>query len=519
MTLPTPSSSNQNSENSQIKQNLNQSEPQKVSLLGRNEPPLKSRKQVSKGGTWSFSSKAMIGAIAVSTIPVLAVGILTYSMVRSLRQQVIQTGQSEGPVLAETENNFDRQLGLLLLGTAVTAGLAGAIAIFMTRRTVNPVLQGTAMTNKLVDQLRRQEANTFNSQARPDDLGSLQSNLSIIEERLPELIWKQEAETERYQILMDIIQQMRKARSEEEVLRLAVTGIRQAFQTDRIGIFRFNTSSWEGSFVEESVAPGFPKALWSTIKDPCFEGHAQEYAQGRIHAIDNIYEAELGDCYITLLERFAVKANLVAPIMQDDQLFGLLIGHQCTGPRLWQQHEIDLFAQLATQVGLALERARLLEQFDMKATRSQVFIEITHNIRASLIEEDILEATVYQVRKELWCDRVIVYHFSEDWYGTVVAESVLPGCPKALYAKIKDPCFEEGYVEQYKAGRVQAINNVHEAGLTECHLKQLEPFGVKASLIAPIVKDNHLFGLLIAHECAAPRNWQPWEIDLFTQIA
>ena len=101
----------------------------------------------------------------------------------------------------------------------------------------------------------------------------------------------------------------------------------------------------------------------------------------------------------------------------------------------------------------------------------------------------------------------------------MIAESVVPGLPKAMWARIKDPCFAENYVEKYQDGRVQATNDIHAAGLTECHLKQLEPFAVKANLVAPILKDDRLFGLLIAHECSKTRDWQQWEIDLFTQLA
>jgi len=52
---------------------------------------------------------------------------------------------------------------------------------------------------------------------------------------------------------------------------------------------------------------------------------------------------------------------LVAPILKDNQLLGLLIAHHCSEPRAWQQSEIDLFAQLAIQIGIALEQANLLQ--------------------------------------------------------------------------------------------------------------------------------------------------------------
>lgn len=58
-----------------------------------------------------------------------------------------------------------------------------------------------------------------------------------------------------------------------------------------------------------------------------------------------------------LLAQFAVKVNLVAPVMQNDVLLGLLIAHQCDRPRVWQENEISLFSRLATQVGFAISQS------------------------------------------------------------------------------------------------------------------------------------------------------------------
>ena len=348
---------------------------------------------------------------------------------------------------------------------------------------------------------------------------ALNANLKILDQQLPQLLSTQEAEAEQLKILMEMTQRLREARSEEDALRIAVTEVRQRFRTDRVTVCRLQDNG-EGVFVEESVAQGWPKLLWSTINEPYFEeGYIQKYRDGRVQAIDNIYTANLGDSHVGLLERFGVKANLVAPIIQNNQLFGLLIAHQCSDVRFWQAVEIDLFAQIASQVGVALDYARLLGDIDQRATQSQLLIDITRRIRTSLNLEDVIQVTVNEVRKALNTDRVMVYSFDPQWYGTVIAEAVLPGFPKALWAKIKDPCFVEGYVEKYQSGRVQATPNIYEAGLTPCHLQQLEPFAVKANLVAPIIKDGKLFGLLIAHQCAAPRNWLPAEVDWFTQIA
>ncbi|BAZ67861.1 methyl-accepting chemotaxis sensory transducer [Fischerella sp. NIES-4106] len=470
---------------------------------------------------WSLKAKATVWAIAVSMLPVLAFGTATtYHFGNKLITKQIPQAQQVGATdLAEAELALHKQLSLLLIGTGTAIVLAAAIAIILANRAIHPILNAAAVSTTIVNRLRRKDENIRTAIASNNELVVLETNINLLKEQLPELLWKQELETERAHLLMNITRRIQESLKEEDVLKTTVEEVRAALQTDRVAIFGFN-SNGDGTFVAESVAFGFPNALRATISDPCFQTeYVEQYQNGRVRAIDDIYQANLADCHIGLLERFAVKANLVAPILKKDQLFGLLIAHQCSKPRFWQQYEIDFFAQIATQVGFALNYTRLLKQVDTKVDQAHLFINITRRIRESLNEEDVLKATVEEVRKAISADRVIVYGFDSEWYGTVIAESVLPGLPKALRARIKDPCFAEGYVEKYQAGRVQAINNIYEADLSDCHINQLKPFAVKANLVAPILKDDQLFGLLIAHQCSSPRNWQQSEIDLFAQVA
>ncbi|NMF67042.1 methyl-accepting chemotaxis protein [Brasilonema octagenarum] len=499
----------QPSSQKQAEQQLNQSKGLQESADPKHRPQ-----------EWSLKTKAIAWAMLVSMLPVLTVGTTTYYFGSQLTaKQISQARQADTTSLAEAELGLHRLLSLLLIETGVTAVLAGAIAAILGIRAIRPILNAASVSTTMVNRLRRESADSGTSIVSKDELAVLETNINFVKEQLPDLLWKQEAEAERSQVFHNISRGIRQSLTQEDILRTTVEEVRKALRIDRVAIFRFD-SNLDGTFVEESAAPELPKILWTTISDPCFQtGYVEQYRNGRVRAIDDIYQANLTDCHIGLLERFAVKSNLIAPILKNNQLFGLLIAHQCFEPRTWQQYEIDLFAQIAAQVGFALDYVKLLERIDTKADQAQAFINITRRIRESLNEEDVLKTTVEKTRKAMSADRVLVYGFDSNWYGTVIAESVLPGFPKALRAKIKDPCFAEGYVEKYRFGRVQATNNIYEAGLTTCHISQLEPFAVKANLVAPILKDDQLFGLLIAHQCSGPRDWQQYEIDLFTQIA
>ncbi|NET43427.1 GAF domain-containing protein [Okeania sp. SIO2B3] len=333
------------------------------------------------------------------------------------------------------------------------------------------------------------------------------------------LLQKQQAAAKQARFLNEIGIKIRNSQRSEDIFDTIVEEARSALQADRVILYQFD-ADWIGTVVAESVDKAWPQAFGQKISDPCFKkNYLKSYLRGRVSTIENIDEAGLGECHIKLLEPFAVKANIVAPIIAEQKLHGLLIVHQCSAPRKWQESEIDFTKQLATQVGFALDQVTLLQKQQAATKQAIALNQISSNIRKSLNPQDILNTTVEDVQEAMQADRVMVYQFDPQWKGTVVAESVTVGFPEALGAEIVDPCFAQGYIKPYLKGRVKSTNDIREAGFTECHIKQLEQFKVKANLVAPIVTDKKLYGLLIAHQCSAARNWEALEIDLIKQVA
>ena len=171
------------------------------------------------------------------------------------------------------------------------------------------------------------------------------------------------------------------------------------------------------------------------------------------------------------------------------------------------------FNVMADSIEINEERLRL------DAQRSRYLKDLAFRIGQVLEPREMMNIAVADGRVALETDRVIYYCFDAQWKGTVQAESVKENYPQSLGTEIHDPCFAEKYIEKYQQGNIQATSNIYEAGLTDCHLQQLEPFQVKANLVVPVLKGDQLVGLLIAHECAHPRNWNNGDIDLFSQIA
>ncbi|MEM7593865.1 MAG: GAF domain-containing protein, partial [Cyanobacteria bacterium P01_A01_bin.83] len=211
--------------------------------------------------------------------------------------------------------------------------------------------------------------------------------------------------------------------------------------------------------------------------------------------------------------------NLVTPVLNEGKLFGLLVAHQCSEPRNWLDYEIRWVTQIATQVGFALDNAKLLQRLPETSLPTQLLNNFSLGISERVNKSELLKIAVEQARKVIKLDRVIVYQFDANFNGEIVAESVIPGYPRALNSDLKDPCFAREYGEKYRQGRTKAIANIHQANLASCHLEQLESLSVKASVVVPILQDEQLFGLLIGHQCQHPHQWLHSEIDLFTQLA
>ncbi|MEH2338505.1 GAF domain-containing protein [Nostoc sp.] len=164
------------------------------------------------------------------------------------------------------------------------------------------------------------------------------------------------------------------------------------------------------------------------------------------------------------------------------------------------------------------DRKQTEEELKQQNLRSQLFAEITLKIRESLQIDEILQTTVTEVQKLLQVDRVLIFQLETNGSGTVVQEAVLPGWPVILGENIFDPCFKAEYLERYRQGRISAIDDIEAAHIQPCHRKFLQQFAVRANLVVPILVREGIWGLLLAHQCAAPRQWNNFETELLQQL-
>ncbi|MEB3121824.1 MAG: response regulator [Snowella sp.] len=148
--------------------------------------------------------------------------------------------------------------------------------------------------------------------------------------------------------------------------------------------------------------------------------------------------------------------------------------------------------------------------------------QITQHIRETLDLQTIFDTACQEIRQFIHSDRVGIFRFYPDsGYddGEFVAESLQEGFSSVLAIRVHDHCFGEDYSQRYAEGYFQAVNDVLKSDLQDCHKEVLTQFQIRANLIMPLLLGEQLWGLLCIHACAAPRIWQPDEIDLIQQIA
>jgi light-regulated signal transduction histidine kinase (bacteriophytochrome)/CheY-like chemotaxis protein len=334
--------------------------------------------------------------------------------------------------------------------------------------------------------------------------------------------------------LAKVLSTLQNAWDVETTIRTATQEVRQLLDIDRVAIYRFN-EDWGGGFMPncDAIAPGWEQIILATAttwNDSYLQStQGGRYRDREVSIVSDIYNANLSRCHIEVLESYHIRAFAIVPVFVGRKLWGLLAMYHHSNPRIWENSEVAFVTQMGSHLGAALQQAELLEITQHKASRVPVMEEqqqtlagVIGKIRESLDLKHIFAATTLEVRDFMSADRVGIFRFDPDSsydLGEFVSEDVDPLYPSALATKIKDHCFGDRFAAYYNEGRIQAVADIYDAGLSQCHIDVLAQFDVRANLIVPLRLKDNLWGLLCIHQCDVPREWQEWEIDFVKQIA
>ncbi|MEG4988898.1 MASE1 domain-containing protein [Microcoleus sp. BR0-C5] len=202
------------------------------------------------------------------------------------------------------------------------------------------------------------------------------------------------ASSDRDRLLSEIALRIRNSLDLEEILTTTVAEVRQFFKADRafIGIVDADgvhlPTPVYGKVVAESVDAQCRSLLgWVLADENHLENQKTFYANNRVRSISDTASVQLSVPIAQLYSEYQIRATLNVPIVLGDELFGILAVNQCSGPRQWQEFEIDLLEKLATQVAIALQQAQLLQQVkDLNANLESQVEERTGQLQQKMHE-------------------------------------------------------------------------------------------------------------------------------------
>ncbi|WP_251955726.1 GAF domain-containing sensor histidine kinase [Nostoc commune] len=181
-------------------------------------------------------------------------------------------------------------------------------------------------------------------------------------------------------------------------------------------------------------------------------------------------------------------------------------------------------------------------------SQEQLLNQVTTQIRKSLDLPVIMATAITQVREFLELDRLVIYKFEgsqvkennrkqsplvsvnnqplardyQQYGGYIVYEALATDAITSVLNYTEKNCFIETSQcwEKYRQGFTLAVDDVEKTyALEECLLNFLRECQVRAKFAAPIMFEDKLWGLLIAHQCDEPHQWNDSEKNLLMAIA
>lgn len=148
---------------------------------------------------------------------------------------------------------------------------------------------------------------------------------------------------------------------------------------------------------ESRVSEGIPSVLHLAESD-CFAPPLpmrDRYLTGQPIAIDNVDEQYADvQCLLAFLQQANIKSKIIAPIIVKDQLWGLLIAHQCQDYRHWEETETVFLQHIAEHLAVAISQASLYQQLRQQTVSLEsCVIERTQSLHDALIAAESANIT------------------------------------------------------------------------------------------------------------------------------
>ncbi|TVQ41825.1 MAG: HAMP domain-containing protein [Gloeocapsa sp. DLM2.Bin57] len=256
---------------------------------------------------------------------------------------------------------------LIQLGVASLALLLSIwLANLLTRAIAGPIEKLQQATERFAKGDRRIRAPITTG----DEVGELAKTFNYLADNITESE-QEKSQQIRQKELFNQILQAKNAQELSQPLEAVLQEALRELKVDRLLVYRFLPDGI-GYLASEVVREEYPQVLEEENLTSLLNLESlNSYLQGEIISQDNIDEINYDITQLQLLKRLKVKSNLIVPILQGQELFGLLIAHHCQNYHNWQPTEIEYSQSLATNLAQALGGLALIESKQKEAERTE----------------------------------------------------------------------------------------------------------------------------------------------------
>ena len=213
---------------------------------------------------------------------------------------------------------------------------------------------------------------------------------------------------ERDRLLAKIALRIHQSLNLQEIINAAVTEVQQFLKADQVVLCQVKSSK-----VMKIVAESVDFDCYSWISDQSSSQYLMsnlKVNKNKIYAVANIEQTDLPAEQIRSLKEKQVKAFLIVPICQDEELWGIMCTQEYSGIREWQPSEVDLLQQLATQLAIAIQQAQLYQQVqtlntDLERQVQERTAELEQKVKElkqlNILKDDFLSTVSHELRTPL----------------------------------------------------------------------------------------------------------------------
>lgn len=283
---------------------------------------------------------------------------------------------------------------------------------------------------------------------------------------------------ERNRLLGEMGLRIRQSLDLDEILDRTVQEVRQFLQADRVFICRFDALG-NGRVTAEAVLPGWSSALNNTSDASVYPEIQAIFADSHICVANDTSQEESTPFIRQYHDLYQIRAGigvalLSAPDSGQLPLFGLLICHQCAGPRQWQPLEIELLEQLGIQVSIAIQQGQLYQQVQqLNSTLEQQVADRTAQLEMNLaklgemnqLQDVFLHAIAHDLRTTVMGTLMVLQNLQQQ-----------PGDPIAIPRKTLERMIQSSEIQHCKLDSlIEAYRNKIEGVTLELKSVALPP--------------------------------------------